>query len=141
MQCRRLRHEPVFFNVAIKYYIPNLDHRHLRVTETLIGEHVPHTTTRKTARKIKFLSLNFATKLQVTLSTHVTGFYERDLLNFFFDRVSTMKVEAVYLNSVGELNKKKIRKNLSYVYRIRSLLNIVEPSGTLGTLEIMAASP
>ena len=102
----------MFFNVAIKYYIPNLDHRLLRVTETLIGEHVPHTTTRKTARKIKFLSLNFATKLQVTLSSHVTGFYERDLLNFFFDRVSNIKysVEAVYLNSVGELNKKKNQK-------------------------------
>lgn len=93
VQCRRLRHEPVFFNVAIKYYIPNLDHRHLRVTETLIGEHVPHTTTRKklNCRKRKFLSLNFATKLQVTLLTHVTGLYERDLLNFFFDRVSNIK--------------------------------------------------
>lgn len=98
----------MFFNIAIKYYIPNLDHRLLRVTETLIGEHVPHTTTRKTARKIKFLSLNFATKLQVTLSTHVTGFYERDLLNFFFDRVSNIKysVEAVYLN---KKNQKKAK--------------------------------
>lgn len=57
VQCRRLRHEPVFFNVAIKYYIPNLDHRHLRVTETLIGEHVPHTTTRKTAEKENSLAL------------------------------------------------------------------------------------
>ena len=28
-----------------------------------------------------------STKLQVTLSTHVTGFYERDLLNFFFDSI------------------------------------------------------